>query len=298
MKYLLMNSLENKIYDCIVIGNGPSGVSAAIYLKRFNLNVMIIGKDNGSLAVNTPIENYYGIDYILGNDLIEKGILQAKRLNIDVLRDEVISIEQGTEHIVITPNQKYLTKSIYLACGRSHNKLKIKHLELFEGKGISYCAICDGFLYRKKRIGIIGDGEYMKSELAILKRFSDDIIVFTDGTEIASDVKVISEKIIEFFGENKLAGIITEHNKYYLDACFIADGTASGISFAKHLGILLNNQDEIIVNDYQTNISGIFAGGDLISGLKQIAKAVSDGACAAVEINKFLRGKENEKPNS
>lgn len=293
-----MSFLENKVYDCIVIGNGPSGVSAAIYLKRFNLDVLIIGKDNGSLMANTPIENYYGIESILGNDLIEKGIMQAKRLNIEVVKDEVISIETGSEFKIMTPNHQYASKSVYLACGKSRNKLKIDHLDEYVGRGISYCAICDGFLYRKKRIGIIGAGEYMKSELAILRRFSDDITIFTNGEIMQSENHVVTEKIVRFFGENKLEGIITETNTYHLDACFIANGSASGVSFAKHLGILLDDNDEIIVNEYQTNIEGIFAGGDIIKGLKQIAKAVSDGACAAIEINKYLRRCDDEKSNS
>lgn len=293
-----MSFLENKVYDCIVIGNGPSGVSAAIYLKRFNLDVLIIGKDNGSLMANTPIENYYGIESILGNDLIEKGIMQAKKLNIEVVKDEVISIETGSEFKIMTPNHQYASKSVYLACGKSRNKLKIDHLDEYVGSGISYCAICDGFLYRKKRIGIIGAGEYMKSELAILRRFSDDITIFTNGEIMQSENHVVTEKIVRFFGENKLEGIITETNTYHLDACFIANGSASGVSFAKHLGILLDDNDEIIVNEYQTNIEGIFAGGDIIKGLKQIAKAVSDGACAAIEINKYLRRCDDEKSNS
>ncbi len=293
-----MSFLENKVYDCIVIGNGPSGVSAAIYLKRFNLDVLIIGKDNGSLMANTPIENYYGIESILGNDLIEKGIMQARRLNIEVVKDEVISIETGSEFKIMTPNHQYASKSVYLACGKSRNKLKIDHLDEYVGRGISYCAICDGFLYRKKRIGIIGAGEYMKSELAILRRFSDDITIFTNGEIMQSENHVVTEKIVRFFGENKLEGIITETNTYHLDACFIANGSASGVSFAKHLGILLDDNDEIIVNEYQTNIEGIFAGGDIIKGLKQIAKAVSDGACAAIEINKYLRRCDDEKSNS
>ncbi len=284
-----MSSLENKIYDCIIIGKGPSGISAAIYLKRFNLDVLVIGKDNGSLMANTPIENYYGIDCILGNDLIEKGILQAKKLNIEVLKDEVISIELGNTFNVVTPNHKYRGKTIYLGCGKLRNKLKINRIDEFIGKGISYCAICDGFIYRKKRIGIIGEGDYMKSELEILKRFSKDITIFTNGKMVEMEGTVVTDKITGFFGGNKLEGLTTKDNTYNLDACFIANGSANGVSFAAHLGILLDENQEIIVSDYMTNIEGIFAGGDIIKGVKQIAKAVSDGACAAIEINEYLK---------
>ena len=278
------------MFDTIIIGSGPSGISAAIYLKRFGFNVLVIGKDYGTLAINTPIENYYGIDKIYGVELIEKGINQAVNLGVEVLKEEVLQIELGDGFVVSTTSGDYTCKSVYLATGMKRNTLNVPGLKEFEGKGISYCAVCDGFLYRKKRLAIIGSGDYMKSELEVLKRFSKDIIVFTNGKSVELDETVVNEKIISFTGNEKLETVVTTNDSYNVDCVFIAEGAASGFSFAKHLGILLDDKNHIIVNDYQTNIPGVFAGGDVIGGVKQIVKAASDGCCAAYKIKEYLKG--------
>ena len=279
------------MYDTVIIGSGPCGISAAIYLKRFGFNVLVIGKDYGTLAINTSIENYYGFDQINGIDLIEKGINQALNLGIEVVKDEVLKIEFADGFIVSTIGSEYNCKSILIATGMKRNTLSIKGLKEFEGKGISYCAVCDGFLYRKKKIAVIGSGEYMKSELEVLKRFSNDIIVFTNGNDVIVDEIVVNDKIVEFKGEASLKQIITTNSTYDVDCAFIAEGSATGFSFAKHLGILLDDNNHIMVNDYQTNIPGIFAGGDVIGGVKQIVKAASDGCVAAYKIKDYLKVK-------
>ena len=155
------------MFDCIVIGSGPSGISAAIYLKRFGLDVLVIGKDYGTLSINTKIENYYGIESIDGVDLIKKGILQAINLGISVLEEEVVKIEMSDGFVIGTSRNSYNAKTVFIATGMKRSSLNIKGLKELEGSGVSYCAVCDGFLYRKKRIGIIGSGDFMKSELPL-----------------------------------------------------------------------------------------------------------------------------------
>lgn len=282
--------MENKIYDTIIIGNGPAGISCAIYLKRFNRDVLVIGKDSGALEVNSYIDNYYGVSHIKGQDLIEAGINQAKDLGIMVVKDEVLEINLGLNFKVECKKNIYEAKTVFLATGKTRIKLDVKNLKEFDGKGISYCAICDGFIYRGKRLGIIGSGDYMKKELETLKRFSQDITIFTNGETLSLDgFKIVTEPIKEFFGDKKLKGIITNENIYELDGVFIAVGSASTISFAKHIGILTDEKGNILVENYKTNIDGIFSGGDAIGGLLQIVKAANDGAQAAFEINKFLK---------
>ena len=276
------------MYDTIIIGQGPAGISCAIYLKRYNLNPLVIAKDYGALESDTLIENYYGIETIKGNELISKGIEQAKKLGIEVINEEVLSIENYDNFEVITKNNKYQAASIFLATGKSRQKVFAKGFKEYEGKGISYCATCDGFFYRKKRIGIMGSGDYMLSELEVLKNFTDDILIFSEDSNLKID-NVINEKIIEFYGDEKLKGVKTLNNKYELDALFVALGSQNGFSFAKHLGLVLDEFNNIEVNkDYMTNLDGVFAGGDVIGGLLQVAKAVSDGANAATSIKKYL----------
>lgn len=282
------------MYDTIIIGNGPAGISAAIYLKRFNFNPLVIGKDLGSLGYTSYIDNYYGFDHIKGTDLILKGIEQAKNLGIDVVNDEVIVIEYGANgYIVKAKGNTYEGTSVFLATGKTRNKLNVKNLQAFEGKGVSYCAICDGFFYRNKRLGIVGSGDFMKNELDTLKKFTKDIIIFTNGeTTDQEGFTVVNDKIVSLYGEDNLNGVETEHGKYDLDGLFIAYGTANAVSFAKHLGLVLDSQNNIVVKDFQTNIPGIFAGGDVIGGLLQVSKAVGDGANASIEIKKYIQRKK------
>ena len=277
--------------DVIIIGKGPAGISCAIYLKRYNLNPLVIAKDYGTLSNNYLIENYYGIESINGRELIDKGVEQAKKLGIEIKEEEVLSIENYDNYEVITKNNTYKAKAIFLATGKTREKVFIKGFKEFEGKGISYCATCDGFFYRKKKIGIMGSGDYMLSELEVLKNFTNDIIIFSNE-KIESEFEVVNDKIIEFYGEEKLQGVRTKEKEYELDAMFIALGSQSGFSFSKHLGIVLDEFDNIVVDEnYMTNLEGIFAGGDVIGGLLQVAKAVSDGAIAATRIKKYLTNK-------
>ena len=282
------------MFDCIVVGSGPAGISCAIYLKRFGLNVLVIGKDEGTLKIDSSIENYYGIDSIKSVDLINNGILQAKNLGIEVLKEEVINIELSNDFIVVTNGGIYTSKSVFLGTGKARKKLNVKGLKEFEGKGISYCAVCDGFIYRKKRIAVIGSGDYMKAELEVLKMFTKDLIVFTNGSDVdVKDVLVVKDEIVEFAGYGPLKSIVTKDNTYDVDAAFIAVGSQDSLSLAKHLGLIVDESGDLIVTKSHTNISGIFAGGDCVQGVKQIVKAASDGCVAAYEIKEYLRGKES-----
>ena len=266
------------MYDCIVIGKGPAGISCAIYLKRFNKNVLVIGKDYGSLGRAKVIENYYGFDSISGMDLAKKGEEQALNLGIEVITDEVLEINYLS---VITKNNTYEAKSIFLATGKS-NKVNINGIN---DVLVSYCATCDGFFFRGKKIALIGYGDYMLHEYDVLKNFTNDIIVFTNQNTNTEYVDGVIEKL--YNNENKKC-ILVNGTTYEVDGIFIAANNDS-LAIAKHLGLILTSDNKIEVNNYKTNIDGIFAGGDVIDGLDQVSTGVSDGAKAAIEINKFLK---------
>ena len=176
-------------FDAIVIGYGPCGVSTAIYLKRYGHNVCLVGKDMGALAKANKIENYYGIKSISGPELFDNGIKQAKELDIPIYNDEVVSIEYGDNgYIIKGANNIFSAKVIMLALGVSKNKFNLA--SKYEGSGVSYCATCDGFFYRKKKTAIIGSGEYMKHELEVLENIIPDLTIFTRGDFNAVDFNV------------------------------------------------------------------------------------------------------------
>jgi thioredoxin reductase (NADPH) len=282
--------------DVIVVGGGPAGISAAVYLKRFKLDVLILMKDYGTLAKTDHIENYYGFaEPITGTKLVENGIAQATKMGIPIHREEVLSIDFFDTFTVKTPKNEYPAVAVLLATGASRTGLKVKGFREFEGKGISFCAVCDGFIYRNKAIGVVGSGEFMLEELEVLRNFSNNVTVFTNGEALSVDVHgipVVTEKLETITGDEVLRGVSTKLHNYPLDALFVAVGTPSASDFALRMGAFLNKSDIAVDGQYMTNIPGLFAAGDCIGGFYQIAKAVSDGAHASVAINKYIRAKK------
>lgn len=278
--------------DVIVIGKGPAGISAALYIKRAGLDVLVIGKDYGALSTADKIDNYYGFGHtISGRELVENGIKQAKRLGIEILTQEVISITKNERFEVKTLENAYEANLLLLATGKKRTGMKIPGFERFKGKGISFCAVCDGFFFRGKKLALIGSGDYAAAELEELKRFTEDITVFTNQMPITtdkfgSDVNIVTDKILSIDGQDRVEKITTEKGEYPVDGIFVAIGTASAADFATKIGVMTDKDRIIVDSNYMTNLEGLYAAGDAIGGLSQIAKAVADGALAAVDIIK------------
>ena len=171
------------IYDSIIIGKGPAGISAAIYLKRFGFNPLVIGKDGGALEKAHLIENYYGIDSISGNDLIEKGINQAKRLGIEVLTEEVIDISFFDNLTVTTKNNMYQAKTIVLALGASRNR----YAKADKFEGVSYCATCDGNFYRGADVAVIGGGNTAFEDALFLANICRKVYIIHRRSEFRAE---------------------------------------------------------------------------------------------------------------
>ena len=285
------------MYDVIIIGAGPAGVSAGLYVKRANLNVLMLYKGESALEKAKHIENYYGFENgISGKDLYLTGIKQAKNLGIDIKNEETINIriDENKKYTVITENETYKTKAIILATGNKKNTVKIEEIKDFEGKGISYCAICDGFFYRNKEVVVIGNGKYAVSEANELINIAKNVTILTDGKESPeiNNIKNDTRKIRRIVGENKVEEIEFEDNqKLKVDGIFIALGTADGNDFAKKLGIITKNNQIIVNENMETNISGIYACGDCTGNLLQVSKSVYEGTKAGLQAINYVREK-------
>lgn len=288
------------MFDVIIIGAGPAGISASIYTKRANLKTMIIYQNNSNLEKAELIENYYGFAKgITGIDLYNEGIKQAENLGVELKEEEVINIKMNeTGFEVITDKNEYKTKNIVLATGNKKNIPKIKGIQEFEGRGISYCAVCDGFFYRNKDIVVIGNGKYAIAETNELINLANQIIILTDGEKApefrADNVKIDTRKIEEIQGEKRVEQIKLEDNTIIkTDGIFVAKGVAGSNEFAKKLGII-TNKDKIVVNEkMETNIPGIYACGDCTGGVLQISKAVYEGTKAGLEVIKRVKQNGN-----
>ena len=285
------------MYDVIIVGGGPAGVSAGLYTKRANLNVLILYKDQSALEKTEWIENYYGFENgISGEDLYKTGIQQAKNLEINIKKEEVMNIQmvENKQYIVMTEKERYTTKTIILATGNKKNTPKIRGIKEFEGKGVSYCAVCDGFFYRNKDVSVLGSGNYALSEANELINIVNSITILTDGKEApdirADNVKIDTRKIREVRGDKKVEEVeFDDNSKIKTDGIFVALGVAGGNEFAKKLG-MITKQDRIVVNEnMETNIPGIYACGDCVGGLLQISKSVYEGTKAGLQAIQYIR---------
>lgn len=284
------------MYDVIIIGAGPAGITASLYTQRGNLKTLVLYNEKSGLEKATHIENYYGFENgISGETLYKIGIEQAKNIGVDVIKEEVTKIENNIDYFkIVTPKGEYTSKVLILSTGNKKNKPKIKGIEKFEGKGVSYCAICDGFFFRNRSISVIGSGNYAVSETNELINIANDITILTNGEKApeirADNVNIDTKKIEEIIGENKVEGVkFKDGTEIQTDGIFIAQGVAGSADFAKKLGII-TNKDNIVVNaNMETNVKGIFACGDCTGGLLQVSKAVYEGAKAGLETIKYIR---------
>ena len=282
--------------DVLVIGAGPAGISAAIYAKRAGASVMVLFKGESNLEKAHKIDNYYGFENgIDGKSLYQAGIKQAQNLEIDVKEEEVFSIKKEEFFCVETENNTYEAKTVIIATGNKKIRPNIKGILDFEGKGISYCAICDGFFYRKKDVAVIGNGKFAIKEAEDLKNIANSVTILTNGDKFVDslDYKIDTRKIKEIHGENKVNAVEFEDGEIVpVDGIFIAVGEAGGTDFAKKMGIMLNG-DSIIVDDkMRTNIEGLFSCGNVVGDLLQVCKATYEGAKAGLSAVQYL--KENK----
>ena len=281
------------MYDIIIIGAGPAGISAGLYAKRAGANVLILYYGESNLDKAEKIDNYYGfVDGINGKTLYENGIEQAKKLRIEVRNEEVLHIEKVEDFTVKTTQGEYNSKSIIISTGNKKLRPNVKGVLQFEGKGISYCAICDGFFYRGKNVVVIGNGEFAVNEANDLKNIVNNVKILTNGLKIeaASDFEIVTKKIKEIHGKDRVELIEFEDGTTLdVDGIFIALGKAGGSDFAKKMGVMLDKDNIIVDENMKTNIDGLYSCGDVTGGLLQVSKAVYDGAKAGLDAAKYVR---------
>ncbi len=283
------------MYDIIIIGAGPAGISASLYAKRAGMNVLVLYYGMSELEKAHKIDNYYGfIDGITGKELYNNGIQQAKNLGVQVIEKEIINIEMNENlYFDIKSNdQIFEAKSVIIATGNKKIRPDIKGIQEFEGKGISYCAICDGFFYRNKNVAVIGNGKFALNEANDLENVVSSIKILTNGEEapITSKYNVDTRKIKQIQGEQKVKFIEFEDGvKIDIDGIFIAEGIAGGGSFAKKLGIITQGENIDVNENMETNVNGVFACGNLTGGLLQVSKAVYEGAKAGLQAVQFVK---------
>lgn len=301
----------DKIYDLIIIGAGPAGLTASIYAKRAMLDFLFLEKwlPGGEIANTYEVENYPGINYISGADLADRMIDHTKQLGIQISLEEVSKVDFNNDIKVITTNyHTYYSRTVVIATGASSKKLGITNEENLKGRGISYCALCDGALFKDKVVAVVGGGDVAVEDVIYLSRVSKKVYLIhrRDTLRAAKryqekmfkleNVEVIFDsELKKFNGTDYLESIDIENRKtkakrnIEVNGVFVAIGMKPNIDFLKD-EIDLTEEGWIITDEYlETSSKGVFAAGDVkAKSLRQIVSSVNDGAMAVSMAQKYL----------
>lgn len=280
----------------IIVGSGPAGISAALYTQRGGIETTVISSHGGALPKAEKIENYYGFaTAVSGEKLYNDGIEGAKRLGVKFIDDEVVSLAFDGSFTVKTVNGVYNADAVLLATGISRLAPNIQGLKDFEGMGVSYCAVCDGFFFKNKKVGVIGNGEYALHEAEVLSDIAESVTVFTNGEEpiakFPEAMTVRKEKIKSVGGKPMAIHVELDGGEETVGGLFIAYKTAGSTALAKKVGAAVDGNKIVVNENMRTSINGLFAAGDCTGGLLQISKAVYEGAKAGTEIVGYLKEK-------
>lgn len=296
--------------NIVIIGAGPAGISAALYAARGNMNPLVINNGIGALEKAEKIENYYGLEQPLsGKELYERGISQVEALGVRILDAEVLGISGFDTFTVKTTAGDFDTVSVILATGGKRSAPKIPGLKEFEGRGVSYCAVCDAFFYRGKEVAVVGNGKFALHEAEELRNVTQDVTIYTDGKEPEFSrehpIAVNTMKIQAIEGDDKVSGLLMqsdtaaqdaeapENSFYPADGVFVALGTAGSTEIARQMGAEITDKGNIKTDEEMaTTIPGLFAAGDCTGGLLQVSKAVYEGSMAAISAGKYVRHKK------
>lgn len=291
-------------YDVIVVGSGPAGITSAIYLKRANINVCIMEKSapGGQLNKSSTIENYPGFEKITGPELAYNFYEQILKLDIPFINEEVIKIEDKTSYKIVETNKKtYTCKGIILALGRKPRSFDNENVSLLEGKGVSYCSLCDGPLFKNQDVSIIGGGNSALEEALYLADICKSVTIINRRDVLRGDKMLVDKvlkkdninilynsEVVEFNKQDDFLESLTINtngklNKLDVKACFIFIGYVPATDFLSNLDILDEKGYIKTDKNLKTDIPFIYACGDTINKqVYQIVTATGEGAVSAI----------------
>ncbi len=299
------------IYDLIIVGSGPAGLSAAVYGTRAGLELLVIEKNymSGGQVLNTyEVDNYLGLPGMNGFDMGMQFREHADKLGVEHAEGEVIDIVDGKVKKVITTQGEYEAYAVILAMGAGHAHLNVPGEERLTGRGVSYCATCDGAFYRGKTVAVVGGGNVALEDAVYLARFCEKVYlihrrdefrgekILQQQVETLKNIEVLySHTVQEICGEESVTHLIIEDVKsgerrnLAVNGIFIAVGIVPGTAWVPKY-ISMDEKGYIVANEEgETSVKGIYAAGDIrTKALRQIITAVSDGANAAVRAGAYI----------
>ncbi len=300
------------MYDLIIIGSGPAGLSATVYGKRAGLNLLVIeqsGMSGGQVLTTYEVDNYLGLPGINGFDMGMQFRAHADKMQAAFCEESVIRIEDGEEaKTVVTDKNRYETKTVLIATGASHAKLRVPGEEELTGMGVSYCATCDGAFFRNRTVAVVGGGDVAVEDAIFLARGCEKVYLVHRRGELRA-AKILQENLRELpnveilwnqvvtsiEGDGQTEKMIVRSTKdekekeIAIDGIFIAVGIHPNSAFVEGLLDMDDNGYIKAGEDGRTSVAGIFAAGDVrTKRLRQIITAVSDGANAVTSVQDYL----------
>ncbi len=291
--------------DLVIIGGGPAGLTAGIYAVRSGLRTAVIerGPLGGQVATTPVVENYPGFSRVPGKTLVDIVVSHALEYVQIFQGEEVVEVKQGEPITVVTTRRRFLTKTVILATGANYKKLDIPGEAELGGRGVSYCATCDGPLFVKKKVIVVGGGNSALTEALYLHHIGVGVTIvhrrdtFRGQEHLARDVKINeipvlwSTELKEIRGKERVTEVVLVNNQtgetsvMPTDGVFVAVGYAPTVELAQRVGVALTEDGFIKRDDrHRTNIKGIYSAGDVEGGFKQIVTAMGQGAEAALSV--------------
>jgi len=300
--------MPDKLYDIIIIGGGPAGMAAAIYAARFKLNAVVLTKMPGGLIVTAHlIENYPGFASISGAELAEHMKQHVKKFNVPMVEEEVIDIKRTKNGFdVRTKENVYAGRTVLFATGTERRKLGVPGEAQFAGRGVSYCAVCDGPFFRGKTVAVIGGSDAAAKEALLMSQWASKVYIIYRKENLRAEpatietvsknskIEIISNaNVVEIKGGKMVESVLLDTGEdLRLEGVFIEIGGVPTSAIAKALGVDVNERGEIIIDKNGcTNAPDIFAAGDVTDRqYKQAITAAAEGSAATFSAYKYIKG--------
>ncbi len=314
-RWVFIIEANKNYYQTIIIGGGPTGLAAGMYAGRLGLKTLVLTKTlGGTIILTDVVENYPGFKRLTGLELTEHLKEHALDYNLVAIKEEEVMDVRKSKDLfeVKTEDNTYIGKTLIFATGTKHRELNAPGVKEFANRGVHYCALCDGPIYKDKAVCVIGGSDSAGKEALVLSRFAKKVYMIYRGDDIhpepinkeriaaTKNIEIIHKtNVVEVKGDKFVTSIVLDkpyngNKEIRMDAVFIAIGLIPLSDFAKKLGVKINDKGEIIINrKAETNVEGVFAAGDVVdTEFKQAITGVGEGVTAAYGVYKYCESKE------